>query len=58
MKSDAAAWRHLAAVASGSCSASREYLERSLAAVSPDFPKDDARSALAACRAAGTVAVK
>jgi tetratricopeptide (TPR) repeat protein len=54
MKSDAAAWRHLAAVASGSCGASRGYLERSLAEVSPDFPKDDARSALAACGAAGT----
>jgi tetratricopeptide (TPR) repeat protein len=55
MKSDAIAWRHLAAVASGSCGASREYLERSLAAVSPDFPKDDARSALAACGGAGIV---
>jgi tetratricopeptide (TPR) repeat protein len=54
MKSDATAWRHLAAVASGSCGASRELLERSLAAVSPDFPKDDARSALAACGAAGS----
>jgi tetratricopeptide (TPR) repeat protein len=52
MKSDAAAWRHLAAVASGSCGASREYLERSLAAVSPDFPKGEAHSALAACVAA------
>lgn len=54
LKSDAAAWRHLAAVASGSCGTSREYLQRSLATVSPDFPKDDARSALAACGAAGT----
>jgi tetratricopeptide (TPR) repeat protein len=54
MKTDAAAWRHLAAVASGSCGASRGYLERSLGAVSPDFPKDDARSALAACGAAAT----
>jgi tetratricopeptide (TPR) repeat protein len=58
MKSDAAAWRHLAAVASGSCGASRGYLEKSLAAVSPDFPKADARSALAACGAAEAVAVK
>ncbi len=48
-KADAAAWRHLAAVASGSCGASRTSLERSLGAVSPDFPKDDARSVLAAC---------
>jgi tetratricopeptide (TPR) repeat protein len=58
MKSDAAAWRYLAAVASGSCGESRGYLERSLAGVSPDFPKDNARLALAACGAAGTVAVK
>jgi Tfp pilus assembly protein PilF len=56
MQPDATAWRHLAAVASGSCGASREYLERSLAAVSPDFPKDDARLALAACGAAGSAA--
>jgi tetratricopeptide (TPR) repeat protein len=54
MKFDAAAWRHLAAVAGGSCGASRQYLERSLATVSPDFPKDDARSALAACGAGAT----
>jgi tetratricopeptide (TPR) repeat protein len=58
MKSDAAAWRHLAVVASGSCGASRGYLEKSLGAVSPDFPKDAARSALAACGAAEAVAVK
>ena len=58
MKSDAAAWRHLAAVASGSCASAREYLERALATVSPDFPKSDARSALAACGAAEAVAVK
>jgi tetratricopeptide (TPR) repeat protein len=58
MKSDAAAWRHLAAVASGSCASAREYLERSLATVSPDFPKSDARSALAACGAAEAIAVK
>jgi len=51
MKSDATAWRHLAAVAGGSCGASRQYLEQSLGAVSPDFPKDNARLALAACRA-------
>jgi tetratricopeptide (TPR) repeat protein len=55
MRADAAAWRHLAVVASGSCGASREQLERSLAAVSPDFPKDEARSALALC---GTNAAK
>ena len=54
MKADAAAWRHLAAVADGSCGASRAQLERSLAAVSTDFPAGDARSALASCPATGS----
>jgi tetratricopeptide (TPR) repeat protein len=51
LRADAVAWRHLAAVATGSCDASRQYLERSLSAVSPYFPKPEARSALAACPA-------
>jgi tetratricopeptide (TPR) repeat protein len=46
---DAAAWRHLSAVAAGSCAASREHLERSLLSVSPYFPKDEARAAIASC---------
>jgi tetratricopeptide (TPR) repeat protein len=54
MRSDASAWRNLAAVVSGSCGASRGSLERSLTAVSPDFPKEDARLALAACVTAGS----
>lgn len=51
LRADAVAWRHLAAVATGSCEASRQYLERSLSAVSPYFPKAEARTALAACPA-------
>ena len=49
LRSDAAAWRHLAAVAAGSCATARENLERSLAAVSPYFPKPEARAAIASC---------
>jgi hypothetical protein len=48
LRADAAAWRHLAAVTGGSC-ATRPYLERSLSAVSPFFPMDEARAAIAAC---------
>lgn len=51
LEPDAAAWRHLAAVAGGSCTASRDYLERSLPTVSPFFPKDEARAAVAQCSA-------
>jgi tetratricopeptide (TPR) repeat protein len=53
---DAAAWRHLAAVASGSCDASRQRLERSLSTVSPFFPRDEARNLLAACASAAAAA--
>ncbi|MBZ5728163.1 MAG: hypothetical protein LAP87_24655 [Acidobacteriia bacterium] len=49
LRGDAVAWRHLAAVAGGSCRTSREYLEQSLAAVSPYFPKEEARTLSAAC---------
>ena len=49
LRPDASAWRHLSAVASGFCAASRESLERSLAAVSPFFPKDEARTLAAGC---------
>ena len=51
LRPDASAWRHLAAVASGSCGASREYLERALGSVSPYFPKAEAQAAAAGCRA-------
>jgi tetratricopeptide (TPR) repeat protein len=51
LRPDASAWRHLSAVASGSCGASREYLERSLASVSPYFPKAEAEAIAAGCPA-------
>lgn len=49
LRADAQAWRHLAAVASGSCEASRGYLERALETVSPYFPKAEARALAASC---------
>ena len=51
LRPDASAWRHLSAVASGFCGASRQYLERSLPSVSPYFPKDEARALAAGCPA-------
>jgi tetratricopeptide (TPR) repeat protein len=48
-ESDVSAWRHLAAVSSGYCGASREYLEKSLNNVSPFFPKDEALAVAAGC---------
>jgi tetratricopeptide (TPR) repeat protein len=51
LRPDASAWRHLSAVASGFCGASRQYLERSLPAVSPFFPKEEARAVAAGCPA-------
>jgi tetratricopeptide (TPR) repeat protein len=51
MRADAGAWRRLAAVVSGSCEASRSALEQALPTVSPYFPKDEARAALAGCAA-------
>ena len=50
-RADAVAWRHLAAVAGGSCEASRQNLQRSLESVSPYFPKEEARQLVAACPA-------
>ena len=38
LRPDARAWRHLAAVAGGSCGAARQSLDLALAAVSPFFP--------------------
>ena len=53
MKPDAVAWRHMAAVAGGSCGVSRQYLEDSLAQVSPYFPKGEARAVAASCPLTG-----
>jgi tetratricopeptide (TPR) repeat protein len=49
LRPDAEAWRFLAAVSSGSCGLTRQSLERSLSAVSPYFPKGEARATAAAC---------
>ncbi len=49
LRPDARAWRHLAAVAGGTCGAARESLSLALAAVSPYFPRDEARSRASAC---------
>jgi hypothetical protein len=49
LRPDARAWRHLAAVAGGSCGEARESLSRALAAVSPFFPRGEARSRASAC---------
>jgi tetratricopeptide (TPR) repeat protein len=54
IRSDAIAWRRLAAVAGGACGTAREYLAPSLAAVSPYFPKEEAQAMLASCSVAGT----
>jgi|SRR5579883_1279773 len=51
MRADAAAWRRLAAVSSGSCEASRTALQEALSTVSPYFPKEEARTAIATCTA-------
>ena len=48
-RGDAAAWRHLAAVAAGNCAASRNNLEYALASVSPYVPKEEARNRSLAC---------
>ena len=46
---DARAWRHLSAVAAGSCGTARQSLSAALNAVSPFFPRDEARSLADAC---------
>ena len=55
LRPDAEAWRHLAAVASGSCATARQNLAQSLANVSPFFPKDEARSIAATCPTSANV---
>ena len=51
LRPDASAWRHLSAVASGFCGASLRFLEQSLPAVSPYFPKAEAQAVAAGCPA-------
>jgi tetratricopeptide (TPR) repeat protein len=52
LRPDARAWRHLAAVAGGSCGPARESLGQALASISPFFPRDEARSLASLCDAA------
>jgi tetratricopeptide (TPR) repeat protein len=49
MRADAVAWRRLAAVAAGSCEVGRKYLEEALPAVSPFFPREEARATMSSC---------
>jgi tetratricopeptide (TPR) repeat protein len=49
LRPDARAWRHLAAVAGGSCGAARLSLDLALASVSPFFPQAEARSLASSC---------
>ena len=51
LRADARAWRYMAAVAEGSCQASRELLQQSLAGVTPYFPRAEAQGVLAGCPA-------
>jgi len=53
MRADAQAWRHMAAVASGSCTSAREFLDRTLPAVSPYFPRQEAVQVAAGCGTQG-----
>jgi len=52
MRSDTIAWRRLAAVAGGACTAARQDLVQSLATVSPYFPNEEARTLAASCTSA------
>jgi tetratricopeptide (TPR) repeat protein len=52
LRPDARAWRHLAAVAGGSCGSARQSLNLALPTVSPFFPRDEARSLASACGSA------
>ena len=49
LHADAAAWRHLAAVAGGGGASARESVDSSITRVSPFFPKAEARSLASAC---------
>jgi len=51
LRPDARAWRHFASLSQGSCGTVRDSLTQSLATVSPFFPRDEARTAVASCGA-------
>ena len=48
-REDAVAWRHMAAVAAGSCGPSATLLEQSMSGASSYFPKDEAEALLKHC---------
>jgi tetratricopeptide (TPR) repeat protein len=54
LRADAQAWRHLAAVAAGTCGSEKDALESAMPSVSPYFPRDEARRAMAACAASAS----
>jgi tetratricopeptide (TPR) repeat protein len=49
LRGDARAWRHLAAVAAGTCGSERDLLEGAMALASPYFPRAEARALASAC---------
>jgi tetratricopeptide (TPR) repeat protein len=49
LRADVRGWRQMAAAAAGSCASAKELVDRALPAVSPYFPKDEARQVAAAC---------
>jgi tetratricopeptide (TPR) repeat protein len=51
LRADAQAWRHMAAVAGGSCVSEKDLLTNGLASVSPYFPKQEARQVASMCGA-------
>jgi tetratricopeptide (TPR) repeat protein len=54
VRADAVAWRRLSAVAAGSCEVGRKYLEEALPAVSPFFPREEARATMSSCGVTST----
>jgi hypothetical protein len=54
MRADAVAWRRLSAVAGGSCEVGRRYLEEAMPAVSPFFPREEARATINSCGVTNT----
>lgn len=51
LRADARGWRQMAAAATGSCASAKELTDRTLATVSPYFPKEEARQVAGACAA-------
>jgi tetratricopeptide (TPR) repeat protein len=54
LRPDVRGWRQMAAAAAGSCASAKELVDHALAAVSPYFPKNEARQVAAACTASSS----